>query len=154
MFDAQSLPPPRYTISIHTFHAFLYTVACLYTASSCLEILLSEGTVKVVVVSNPSHGLSNLYIAFAFLVFLIFLCYLMTVFFRKNITSLSRLDHDRMIGMLLHEANSRLISASAANGTECVRRLTAADVRGACVWGNHSNSQVRGSVEVVTIYPQ
>lgn len=80
------------------------------------------------------------YIAFRFFASY-FLCYLMTLFFRKNITSLSRLDHDRMIGMLLHEANSRLISASAANGLEYVR-LTAADVRGACVWGNHSNSQV------------
>ncbi|CAM9724835.1 unnamed protein product [Ascophyllum nodosum] len=59
---------------------------------------------------------------------------------RKNITCLSRLDHDRMVGMLVHEANARL-RASAGPGAG-FKRLTAKDVRGACVWGNHSNSQV------------
>lgn len=53
-----------------------------------------------------------------------------------------------MVGMLLHEANSRLISASAVDGSECVRKLTAADIRGACIWGNHSNSQVRSRISV------
>nr|AIT70173.1 malate dehydrogenase [Sargassum horneri] len=85
---------------------------------------------KVVVVANPAQ--TN--------------CYILSIYApslpRKNITSLSRLDHDRMVGMLLHEANSRLISASAVDGSECVRKLTAADIRGACIWGNHSNSQV------------
>nr|AIT70161.1 malate dehydrogenase [Scytosiphon lomentaria] len=72
---------------------------------------------------------------------------------RKNISCLSRLDHDRMVGMLLHEANRCLgeASGSVRNGTvdwvsnggggSC-RRLGPTDIRGVCVWGNHSNSQV------------
>eukprot|EP00904_Undaria_pinnatifida_P010944 jgi/Undpi1/6980/HiC_scaffold_21.g09454.m1 len=70
---------------------------------------------------------------------------------RKNITCLSRLDHDRMIGMLLAEAN-RLLSlqddnSAGGNGSgggagARERKLGPADIRGACVWGNHSNSQV------------
>lgn len=69
---------------------------------------------------------------------------------RKNISCLSRLDHDRMAGMLLHEANRCLAAAAAAasNGNGSAKggswqRLGPADVRGVCVWGNHSNSQVR-----------
>ena len=68
---------------------------------------------------------------------------------RKNISCLSRLDHDRMAGMLLHEAN-RCLSSGAPNdvrgggGTRRRRPLLGpADIRGVCVWGNHSNSQVR-----------
>lgn len=61
---------------------------------------------------------------------------------RENISCLSRLDHDRMVGMLLHEANRCLSSIGDGNAR---RRplLGPADIRGVCVWGNHSNSQVR-----------
>ncbi|CAM9592498.1 unnamed protein product [Hapterophycus canaliculatus] len=74
---------------------------------------------------------------------------------RKNFSCLSRLDHDRMVGMLLHEANRCLgeASGSVRNGTSegvpnghggagSRRRLGPADIRGVCVWGNHSSSQV------------
>nr|AIT70174.1 malate dehydrogenase [Saccharina japonica]AIW62923.1 malate dehydrogenase 1 [Saccharina japonica] len=65
---------------------------------------------------------------------------------RRNISCLSRLDHDRMVGMLLHEANRSLSAPVSAGGGDAGargwRRLGPADVRGACVWGNHSNSQV------------
>nr|AIT70169.1 malate dehydrogenase [Colpomenia sinuosa] len=72
---------------------------------------------------------------------------------RKNISCLSRLDHDRMVGMLLHEANRCLSVATGSNGNgshggisngggSARRRLGPADIRGVCVWGNHSNSQV------------
>ncbi|CAM9321253.1 unnamed protein product [Pylaiella littoralis] len=69
---------------------------------------------------------------------------------RKNISCLSRLDHDRMAGMLLQEANRLLntndseVSGGGGNGgsPRVCRLLGPADVRGVCVWGNHSNSQV------------
>lgn len=76
---------------------------------------------------------------------------------RKNISCLSRLDHDRMAGMLLHEANRCLAPPANGNGNgngsakggSC-QRLGPADVRGVCVWGNHSNSQVRVLYEMAT----
>lgn len=50
-----------------------------------------------------------------------------------------------MAGMLLHEANRRLGEAPNGGGGSPRaprRRLGPADIRGVCVWGNHSNSQV------------
>lgn len=59
---------------------------------------------------------------------------------------MSRLDHDRMMGMLLEKANRILaVTASSPHGAR-PERLVAGDVRGICVWGNHSNSQVRAAM--------
>lgn len=61
-----------------------------------------------------------------------------------------------MIGMLLAEAN-RLLSlqddnSAGGNGSgggagARERKLGPADIRGACVWGNHSNSQVGATTD-------
>ncbi|CAM9216611.1 unnamed protein product [Discosporangium mesarthrocarpum] len=58
----------------------------------------------------------------------------------RNFTCLSRLDEDRLVGMLLQRANAVL--ALQGEGGEWGVRLGPSDVRGCCVWGNHSNSQV------------
>ncbi|CAM9294805.1 unnamed protein product [Ectocarpus sp. 4 AP-2014] len=99
----------------------------------CLEEHASRSC-KVVVVANPAPTNCIVLASYA------------PSIPRKNISCLSRLDHDRMAGMLLHEAN-RCLAAAAANGNGSAKggswqRLGPADVRGVCVWGNHSNSQV------------
>nr|AIT70166.1 malate dehydrogenase [Dictyopteris undulata] len=60
---------------------------------------------------------------------------------RKNFSFLSRLDHERMVGMLLEKANSVLAAGTASHAVRS-ERLRPADVRGLCIWGNHSDSQV------------
>lgn len=56
-----------------------------------------------------------------------------------------------MVGMLLDKANRSILESSSSSKVDAdgngaakrLERLGPADVRGACVWGNHSNSQVR-----------
>lgn len=48
-----------------------------------------------------------------------------------------------MVGMLLEKANRTILeSRDQGQGSGTAELLGPAEIRGACIWGNHSNSQV------------